>query len=298
MEHEEKKQRPSWQEIEEKKINLVKEKGSRVMRVNSPIGSTMFSILRQFDMAYANFKGRLGEMGGIQPGSPVIGTDPTTGITGLKFDEGFDDGETRYYYFTVDGNLAEDDVVTVASKGGAGYDTALITGPSTTCSPLANPAIDIEKSINGEDADTAPGVVLSEGDAITFEFVVTNTGDVDLTDVLVTDDVLGAICGVGFLEVGDTFTCSIGGVTAAAGQHTNTGTATASYNDAVVSDSDPANYYTESPTPQIDIEKYINGDDADLLRDLFHRRDRLAHRLLLVHARGVAEERRAGRLVR
>jgi hypothetical protein len=65
MEHEEKKQRPSWQEIEERKINLVKEKGSRVMRVNSPIGSTMFNILRQFDMAYANFKGRLGEMGGI-----------------------------------------------------------------------------------------------------------------------------------------------------------------------------------------------------------------------------------------
>ena len=65
MEREEKKQRPSWQEIEERKINLVKEKGSRVMRVNSPMGSTMFSILRQFDMAYANFKGRLGEMGGI-----------------------------------------------------------------------------------------------------------------------------------------------------------------------------------------------------------------------------------------
>ena len=65
MEHEEKKQRRSWQEIEERKINLVKEKGSRVMRVNSPIGSTMFSILRQFDMAYANLKGRLGEMGGI-----------------------------------------------------------------------------------------------------------------------------------------------------------------------------------------------------------------------------------------
>ena len=65
MAHEENKQRRSWQEIEEKKINLVKEKGSRVMLVNSPIGSTMFSILRQFDMAYAKFKGRLGEMGGI-----------------------------------------------------------------------------------------------------------------------------------------------------------------------------------------------------------------------------------------
>jgi len=65
MEQEEKKQRRSWQENQERKINLVKEKGSRVMRVNSPIGSTMFSILRQFDQAYANFKGRLGEMGGI-----------------------------------------------------------------------------------------------------------------------------------------------------------------------------------------------------------------------------------------
>jgi len=65
MEHKENKQRRSWQEIEEKKINLVKEKGSRVMLVNSPIGSTMFSILRQFDMVYAKFKGRLGEMGGI-----------------------------------------------------------------------------------------------------------------------------------------------------------------------------------------------------------------------------------------
>ena len=61
----EKQQRLSWQEIQEKKINLVKERGSRVMRINSPLGSTMFSILRQFDMAYAHFKGRLGEMGGI-----------------------------------------------------------------------------------------------------------------------------------------------------------------------------------------------------------------------------------------
>ena len=57
--------RPSWQEIQEKKINMVKERGARVLKINSPLSSTMFNILRQFDMAYANFKGRIGEMGGV-----------------------------------------------------------------------------------------------------------------------------------------------------------------------------------------------------------------------------------------
>lgn len=62
---EEKIERPTRQEIQERKINLVKERGSRVLLISSPLGSTLFNILRQFDMAYANFKGRLGEMGGI-----------------------------------------------------------------------------------------------------------------------------------------------------------------------------------------------------------------------------------------
>lgn len=57
--------KPSWQELQEKKINMVKERGARVLKVNSPLGSTMFDILRQFDMAYTHFKSRLGEMNGI-----------------------------------------------------------------------------------------------------------------------------------------------------------------------------------------------------------------------------------------
>jgi hypothetical protein len=65
IEKNQEKKRPSWQEIQEKKINMAKERGARVLKVNSPLGSTMFNILRQFDMAYANFKARLGEMNGI-----------------------------------------------------------------------------------------------------------------------------------------------------------------------------------------------------------------------------------------
>lgn len=60
-----KQARPSWQEIQERKINMVKERGSRVLKINSPLGATLFNILRQFDMAYAHFKARLGEMNGI-----------------------------------------------------------------------------------------------------------------------------------------------------------------------------------------------------------------------------------------
>ena len=49
---EEKQEKPTWHEIQERKINMVKERGSRVLMINSPLGATLFNILRQFDMAY------------------------------------------------------------------------------------------------------------------------------------------------------------------------------------------------------------------------------------------------------
>jgi len=57
--------RPTWQEIVDRKVAMAKERGARVMRINSPLGSVMFNVLRQFDQAYAHFKGRLGEPNGI-----------------------------------------------------------------------------------------------------------------------------------------------------------------------------------------------------------------------------------------
>lgn len=201
-------------------------------------------------------------------GSPsIVSPDPTTGVTGIKFDEGFEEGETRYYYFTVNGNYAPDDNVVVASKGGNDFDTALITGPSGVCEVYVppNPGIDIEKYINGDDADVSPGLEVIEGDDLTFDFVVTNTGNVTLTNVEVVDDVFGAICSFASLSPGESGTCSIGQV-AVLGLHTNTATATGSHNSTTVSDSDPANYTGAPrfiPNPLIDIEKYINGEDAD-----------------------------------
>lgn len=61
----EKRKRPTREEILERKISMARERGARVIKINSPLGSIMFNVLRQFDQAYANFKGRLGEPGGI-----------------------------------------------------------------------------------------------------------------------------------------------------------------------------------------------------------------------------------------
>jgi hypothetical protein len=69
-------------------------------------------------------------------GSPVYGADPTTGVTGVKFDLGFSGGQTRNYYFTVTGALGEGTTL-VALKAGSGFVTGNVGGPS--CNPLDPP---------------------------------------------------------------------------------------------------------------------------------------------------------------
>ncbi|MFW2333091.1 hypothetical protein, partial [Ilumatobacter sp.] len=54
-------------------------------------------------------------------------------------------------------------------------------GPPT---PVGDPAIDIEKFVNGVDADDPTGPVVAVGDTVTFTYVVTNTGEVPLDDVV------------------------------------------------------------------------------------------------------------------
>ena len=46
----------------------------------------------------------------------------------------------------------------------------------------SDPAIVIEKATNGEDADTPTGPMVEVGDPVTWTYVVTNTGNVTLTE--------------------------------------------------------------------------------------------------------------------
>lgn len=66
--------KPTREEIIEKKVSMAKERGARIIVLNSPLGNIMFNVLRQFDQAYSNLKGKLGEPGGItfEEGSEIM----------------------------------------------------------------------------------------------------------------------------------------------------------------------------------------------------------------------------------
>ena len=105
------------------------------------------------------------------------------------------------------------------------------------------PGIDVEKSTNGQDADSGTGPVVAVGSTVTWKYVVKNTGNVKITNVVVKDDKEGTICSIASLAPGASKTCTKTGK-AKAGQYANTATATAK--DATgnsVSDKDPSHYY-------------------------------------------------------
>jgi hypothetical protein len=52
-------------------------------------------------------------------------TDPTTGVTGIKFDCCFADGEERYYYFVLDDNYPLGDVDAAIQAGGSTWVTQI-----------------------------------------------------------------------------------------------------------------------------------------------------------------------------
>ncbi|TVS09681.1 MAG: hypothetical protein EA424_26610, partial [Planctomycetaceae bacterium] len=125
----------------------------------------------------------------------------------------------------------------------------------------ANPAIDIQKATNGEDADAPTGPYILVGDAVTWTYVVTNTGNVALTDVVVTDDVLGAIGTIASFAPGASKTLTANG-TAEPGQYANLGTAIGTPPVGPdVKASDPSHYFGAAPS--LTIEKLTNGEDAD-----------------------------------
>ncbi|NPV09184.1 MAG: DUF11 domain-containing protein, partial [Anaerolineae bacterium] len=125
-------------------------------------------------------------------------------------------------------------------------------------------AIDIEKATNGEDADVAPGPMIAEGDPVSWTYVVTNTGQVRVSDIVVVDDRgVSVSCPKSELDAGESMVCSASG-TAVVGQYGNVGTVTGWYCGSwEVSDSDPSHYMGIANEPAIDIEKATNGEDAD-----------------------------------
>jgi uncharacterized repeat protein (TIGR01451 family) len=121
--------------------------------------------------------------------------------------------------------------------------------------------VQIVKSTNGQDANTEPGPFIKIGDLVNWTYQITNTGNVNLTNVSVIDDQgVTVTCGGTTLAPQTSMTCTATG-TAVAGQYANIGSVTADppTGFAQVSDSDPSHYFGGDAS--INIEKYTNGND-------------------------------------
>jgi len=137
------------------------------------------------------------------------------------------------------------------------------------------PAVSISTRANGQDANSPTGPIVAAGSSVSLTYIVTNTGNVPLSGITVTDDngtpgnaaddfnatyISGDTNANNQIDVGETWTFSATR-TAAAGQVTRTGKVTATGNAQSVTSSDPANYFGSAPG--IAIQTFINGNDDD-----------------------------------
>jgi hypothetical protein len=147
---------------------------------------------------------------------------------------------------------------TVTAQPAGGLDTVSDTDLSHYFG--ATPEVAIEKQTNGQDADAPPGPYILEGEGVSWSYLVTNTGNITLTEVAVSDDQEVAIsCPQTALAPEEGMTCTAAG-TASVGLYLNVGTVTTAEGAL---DSDPSHYTGLSPDPAIDVQKLTNGHDAD-----------------------------------
>jgi uncharacterized repeat protein (TIGR01451 family) len=113
----------------------------------------------------------------------------------------------------------------------------------------------IKKFTNGVDADSPTGPLITAGGPVTWTYIVTNTGDLSLPTVTVTDNVAGVtpvrIGGDGnsnnILDAGEVWLYQATGI-AISGQYANIGTVTAiPTGRPAVGDNDPSHYFGGTP---------------------------------------------------
>lgn len=163
------------------------------------------------------------------------------------------------------------DTVTAIGQYSTGGITYTPTATDTASYTGVSPAISVKKWVsvdNGNtfyDANDASEVPFPQAwvdDPVVFRFQAHNSGDVDLTDVTITDNIYGPIAVIAVLEAGAYSDYFYVDSTAVLGEHTNIATVTGNWKDRQYSDEDPATYIGnkrqgQDPTPAISLVKYI-----------------------------------------
>jgi hypothetical protein len=226
----------------------------------------------------------------VQPGQRITVTVTLNGHTGTLDVESRERVGERIALCHVEGNgsyhrievslSAEEDHL----DHGDGHPSGEVPGTDPAlffdddCNVLG-PEIDIEKSTNGEDADRGSGPKIPVGDPVMWTYVVTNTGTVALTGIVVEDDDEGIEldCDVeipaSLVENGDSFQCTAES-TAIAGRYSNVGTVTATAGDVEVTDSDASHYVGQ--------EEEDDGEENGAKVELCHRTGNDSYRLIEV----------------
>ena len=131
------------------------------------------------------------------------------------------------------------------------------------------PGIVIQKSTNGDDADEAPGPFIPVDGAVDWTYVVTNSGNATLSNVVVTDDQRASPVFVSGDPTGTTRSTWTrhGPVLGHRDRRRSASTRTSERSAATgpagqpVTDDDPSHYF--GFVSDIEIEKATNGQDAD-----------------------------------
>ena len=131
----------------------------------------------------------------------------------------------------------------------------------------ASLTIDKQVSIGGEWLEVGPGGLTSptllQGNNPEFRFIVTNTGNVTLNGITVTDDLanLGVISSLGVNETAILYETG----TWQQGNHVDTATASTSFNNQTVSDTDQADYTGQ--TASVFIDKMVSVDGINWIEE-------------------------------
>lgn len=134
----------------------------------------------------------------------------------------------------------------VAAAGGR------VSGAGSTAVEVVAASIDIETATNGEDADAPPGPAVRVGSTVEWTHVVTNTGDVVVRGITVTDDRgVSLTCSRTRLAPGRSLRC-VGSGLAAGGPYATAGKVAATATDAdghhtTVRDRDRSHYLGVDP---------------------------------------------------
>lgn len=117
-----------------------------------------------------------------------------------------------------DGNLLQDKPVTAEDSSHYLIPPIAVEAPDFDYyeveeDPIrTGPSLQLEKWTNGFDSDQLPGSqILTYGEAITWTYIVTNTGDADIIDISILDDKEGFVCSINQLDIGQSDTCFLTG---------------------------------------------------------------------------------------